>query len=50
MLCMKVKHNIIRYVILVAGLVLCVLGILRDEPAFIMQKAAIVCLECIGIG
>ena len=44
------KPKIIRYVILAAGILLCVLGILRGEPADIMQKAVIVCLECIGIG
>ena len=48
---MKIKCNaIIRFIILFAGISLCVLGILRDELSDIMQKAIVVCLECIGIG
>ena len=48
---MKLKSDSIkRYVILATGIVLCVMGILRDELTDIMQKAIFVCLECIGIG
>jgi hypothetical protein len=40
----------IRAVALSMGLGLVVLGILSRETVEIMQKAVVICLECIGIG
>jgi len=41
---------ILPAVILLAGIAMIITGILRGEPDLIFQKAAIICLECIGIG
>ena len=38
------------WLLLGLGAVFIVLGILRGEPAVILQKAIRICLECIGIG
>lgn len=45
------KHRIAltRAVILSVGITLITLGILRGELSEILQKAVVVCLECIGI-
>ena len=42
--------KLIPSAILALGIVLLVLGIYRGEPTEILQKAILVCLECIGIG
>jgi len=49
------KLNVLIYAILPSGIfatgvVLMVYGIRRGELQMIMQKAVVVCLECIGIG
>jgi len=36
--------------ILLAGIVMMTFGILRGELQMILNKAVLVCLECIGIG
>ena len=41
---------IIPIVILLAGILMMVFGILRGELQMIYQKAIRICLECIGIG
>jgi len=37
-------------ILLAAGLLLLVAGIVRGEVPAVLQKAARICLECIGIG
>ncbi len=44
------RKRILRLGGLLCGAALVILGILRGEPALILQKAVKLCLECIGIG
>lgn len=46
----KSSAKYIRGVILIAGIVLLVLGIFRNGPTDIRNKAIRICYECIGIG
>ncbi len=39
-----------RFAILAAGIGMLAFGIARGELLVIFQKAALICLECIGIG
>lgn len=39
----------ISYVLAGAGVFLVVAGLARGEAADVMQKAVLICLECIGI-
>jgi hypothetical protein len=39
-----------RFVLLVSGVALMAVGIMRGELTEILNKAVVVCLECIGIG
>jgi len=41
---------ILPAVILLAGVIMMVFGILLGEPQEILRKAVVVCLECIGLG
>ena len=36
--------------VLVAGLAFVFLGVWRGEAAVVLQKAVVICMECIGIG
>ncbi len=36
--------------VLVIGLAFVVLGLWRGEGAVVLQKAVVICMECIGIG
>lgn len=42
--------SIIGLVLLLAGLVFLVIGIVNGEPFYVWQKAIRICLECIGLG
>ena len=44
------QQKILRILALAAGVVFACIGILRGEPAAVLQKAVKICLECIGIG
>jgi hypothetical protein len=45
----KVKNNAWIF-ILAAALVIGVIGVFRGEAGEVLDKARIICLECIGIG
>ena len=47
---MKIKSFIAPVLFLIAGAVMVITGIKIGELDEIMQKAIIICLECIGIG
>ena len=39
-----------RYFLLAAAVLACLYGAVSGEPDTVFQKAAAICLECIGIG
>lgn len=42
--------NIIAILLIAAGIVAMIAGILRGEAVDVLRKATTICLECIGIG
>ena len=44
------KKYTLQLTLLVAGVCMMILGLLRGEAQEILQKAIVICLECIGIG
>ena len=44
------KAGRITVIILLAACVLVAVGILTGQPSLVMEKAAKVCMECVGIG
>ena len=46
----KITVNIIRIAVLCIAAVFLYIGIKNGDPAFVLKKAAAICLECIGIG
>ncbi len=40
----------IPLVLVIMGIAFIFIGVFRSEPAVVFQKAAHICLECIGIG
>lgn len=40
----------IKYAVLALGILFVLLGLWRGESRIVFQKAAAICLECIGIG
>ena len=47
---MNIKRKIMQAALLVAGVSIMVLGLLRGEALEVLNKAIIICMECIGIG
>ena len=50
---MMKKQNIqpyLKYVILLTGIAMLVIGVMRGDMSAVLRKAAAVCLECCGIG
>ncbi len=43
-------ESILPWILLGAGLALCLIGVLTGDAAAVFKKAVTVCLECIGIG
>ena len=44
------KRSIVSLVLLAVGLVFIVIGAARGEANAVMQKAIMLCMECIGLG
>ncbi len=44
------KRSIISLALLAAGLAFIVIGAVRGEANDVMQKAIMICMECIGLG
>lgn len=44
------KRNFTGAGVLLAGCLLMIAGIVRQEPATVLMKAVAICMECIGIG
>lgn len=44
------KRNWKGVALLCLSVLLIILGVLRGEPATVLQKAIHICMECIGIG
>lgn len=43
-------RRVIGIVLIVAGLVAIAVGIWQEEAQIVLQKATLICLECIGLG
>ncbi len=46
----KTKLYLLRWGVLLLGILLLAAGVYREEYRLVMQKAVRICLECIGIG
>lgn len=44
------KRSIITLVLLAVGLAFIVIGAVRGETNAVLQKAIMICMECIGLG
>lgn len=44
------KNKWIPFLFLVLSIVMIGIGVLREEPMIVLNKAINICLECIGIG
>lgn len=47
---MVLKKNLISALIIATGVCFLVVGTMRQEHITLLQKAARLCLECVGIG
>lgn len=44
------KTKMLQIGLILTGLVMIFIGVLRGEPDTVFHKAAMICMECIGIG
>ncbi len=44
------RKNVITFLVVAAGLILIIVGIILKQPLSVLSKAAKICMECIGIG
>ncbi len=44
------KRSIVSLAIAAVGLTFIVIGVVRGEAGAVMQKAVMICMECIGLG
>ena len=47
---MQLKQSLIRLILLAAGVIMVLFGVLRGEACIVLAKAIRLCLECVGIG
>ncbi len=43
-------RSILAAAVLLAGIALVAVGVTRGEAAVVLQKAVVICMECIGLG
>lgn len=43
-------HSRIKYILILAAIVLLAVGIQQGDAQAVLQKAVNICLECIGVG
>lgn len=46
---MQLKQSLIRLILLAAGVIMVLFGVLRGEAGIVLAKAIRLCLECVGI-
>ncbi len=46
----KFQKRVLQFLLLALSIVLIIMGVMRGEARTVLQKAIIICLECIGIG
>ncbi|MBO4449680.1 MAG: thioredoxin [Clostridiales bacterium] len=44
------RKNVITFLVIAAGLILIITGIVLKQPHSVLSKAAKICMECVGIG
>ena len=47
---MQLKQSLISLILLAAGVIMVLFGVLRGEAGIVLAKAIRLCLECVGIG
>ena len=47
---LQLKQSLIRLILLAAGVIMVLFGVLRGEAGIVLAKAIRLCLECVGIG
>lgn len=43
-------RNVLAAVVVLLGAVFVAVGVTRGEAAVVLQKAVVICMECIGLG